>query len=111
MAASSFQLFLSCVFSCSVTSNSLQPHGLCPWFLCPWDTPGKSTGVGCHALLPTQESNPHLLHLLHWQADSLPLSHIPPPPPENESNDEKILNNSLRWLLTIIYIINTHTSY
>ena len=36
----------------------------------------KNTGVGCHFLLqgtlPTQESN---LHLLHWQADSLPLSH------------------------------------
>ena len=20
-------------------------------FLCPWDSPGKNTGVGCHALL------------------------------------------------------------
>ena len=33
---------------------------------------------GCHALLqgifPTQGSNPHLLHLLHWQAGSLPLA-------------------------------------
>ena len=33
--------------------------------LCPWDSPGKNTGVGCHALLqgifPNQESNPHLL--------------------------------------------------
>ena len=32
--------------------------------LCPWDSPGKNTGVGCHALLqgifPTQGSNPHL---------------------------------------------------
>ena len=25
---------------------------------------------------PTQESNPHLLHLLHWQADSLSLYHL-----------------------------------
>ncbi|MGE2757601.1 hypothetical protein, partial [Escherichia coli] len=44
--------------------------------LCPWDFPGKNTGVGCHFLLqgifPTQGSNPHLLH---WQVDSLPLSH------------------------------------
>ena len=35
-----------------------------------------NTGVDCHFLLQeiffTQESNPHLLH---WQADSLPLSH------------------------------------
>ena len=34
--------------------------------LCPWDSPGKNTGVGCHALLqrifPTQGSNPGLLH-------------------------------------------------
>ena len=32
--------------------------------LCPWDSPGKNTGVGCHALLqgvlPTQGSNPGL---------------------------------------------------
>ena len=34
--------------------------------------------MGCHALLqgifPTQGSNPCLLHLLNWQAGSLPLS-------------------------------------
>ena len=36
-----------------------------------------NTGVGSHVLLQgiflTQGSNPHLLHLLHWQAGSLPL--------------------------------------
>ena len=54
-------------FSHWVVSDSLQPCG--PWptrLLCPWDSPGKSTGVGCHCLLqgilPTQESNPGLLH-------------------------------------------------
>ena len=45
-----------------------------------WDSPSKNSGVGCHALLQgiilTQGSNPSLLHLLHWQADSLPLSHL-----------------------------------
>ena len=39
--------------------------------------PSKNTGVVCHFLLQgiflTQESNLSLLHLLHWQADSLPL--------------------------------------
>ena len=33
---------------------------------------------GCHFLLqifPTQGSNPHLLELLHWQMNSLPLRH------------------------------------
>ena len=41
------------------------------------DSPGKSTGVGSHFLLqgifPTQWSNSHLLH---WQAESLPLTHL-----------------------------------
>ena len=53
-------------------SDSLQPHGL----YSPWNSPGQSTGVGSLPLLQgiflTQESNPCLLHLLHWQADSLP---------------------------------------
>ena len=39
---------------------------------------GKNTGVGSHTLLQgiltTQESNPCLLCLLHWQAGSLPLA-------------------------------------
>ena len=37
----------------SAESDSLQhPHGLWPTrLLCPWDSPGKNTGVGCHALL------------------------------------------------------------
>ena len=42
----------------------------------PGSSPGKNTGVGCHALLQeifwTQGSNPRLLCLLHWQANSLP---------------------------------------
>ena len=44
---------------------------------------GKNTGVGCHFLLqgifPTQGSNPQLLHFLHWQVGSLPLSHLQSP--------------------------------
>ena len=64
-----------------VTSDSLWPHRLLPArLLCLWNFPGKNTGMGCHFLLqgifPTQGSNPHLLHLLHWQADSLPLHHL-----------------------------------
>ena len=32
--------------------DSSRPHGLQPTrLLCPWDSPGKSTGVGCHCLL------------------------------------------------------------
>ena len=74
MAAPSALLLL---LSHSVLYDSLQPPGLQPTrLLCLWDFPGKNTGVGCHFLLqgilPTQGSNPHLLH---WQAGSLPLSH------------------------------------
>ena len=47
------------------------------------DSPGKNTGVDSHALPQgiylTQELNPHLLCLLHWQANSLPLSHLASP--------------------------------
>ena len=47
---------------------TLHPQGLQPArLLCPWDSPGKYTGVGCHALLqgsfPTQESNPRFFYL------------------------------------------------
>ena len=64
---------------------TLWPHEL-------YSPPGSSvhgilqarTGVGCHALLQgiflTQGSNLCFLHLLHWQADSLPLA-----PPGNEN--------------------------
>ena len=31
-------------------------------------------------IFPTQESNPSLLRLLHWRADSLPMSHQGSPP-------------------------------
>ena len=32
--------------------DSLRPHGLyAARLLCPWDSPGKNTGVGCHAFL------------------------------------------------------------
>ena len=55
------------------------PHALEPArLLCPWDSSGKSTGVGCHALLQkiflTQGSNLHFLCLLHWQGGSLRLA-------------------------------------
>ena len=52
-----------------------------PRLLCPQDSPGKNTGVGCHALLQgiflTQGWNLRFLCLLHWHVGSLPLA-----PPE-----------------------------
>ena len=48
--------------------------------LCSWDFPGKNVGTGCHFLFqevfPIQGSKVILLHLLPWQAESLPLSHL-----------------------------------
>ena len=69
------KLIRECVLTvASVWSDPWRPARL----LCPWDSPGKNTGVGCHALLqgnfPTQELNPGLLGLLHWQVGSLPLA-------------------------------------
>ena len=54
-------------FSRSVLSNSF----MTPWTVAhkaplSWNSPGKNTGVGCHALIqgifPTQGSNPFILH-------------------------------------------------
>ena len=63
---------LLCACAKSFQSDSSRPCG--PWpsrLLCPQDSPGKNTGVGCHALLqglfPALGSNPCLLSRLHWQ--------------------------------------------
>ena len=68
----------------SVMIDSVSCYGLQPArFLCPWDSPGKNTGVGCHALLqrifPTQGSNSCLLHLPALAAGFFPL--VPPGKP------------------------------
>ena len=69
------------VLSCSAMSDFLWPHGLQPTRLLHlWNFPDKNTGVGFHLLLQgmflTKRSNPLLLDLLHWQADSLSLCHL-----------------------------------
>ena len=72
---------IECPCHCLVVKSCLtclQPHGLSTTtFLYPRDFPGKNTGVGHHFLLQgiflTQGLNPCLLH---WQADSLPVSHL-----------------------------------
>ena len=49
----------------------------------PWYFLGKNTGMGCHfplqGIFLAQALNPQLLHLLHWQTDSLSLA--PPKKP------------------------------
>ena len=56
-----------CVLSCfSRVWLLVTPWTVATRLLCPWDSPGRNTGVGWHALpqgiLPTQGSNPCLLH-------------------------------------------------
>ena len=52
----------------------LQPYGLQPTrLLCPWDFLGKNSGMGRHFLLQGIFLSQGCL--LHWQSDSLPLSH------------------------------------
>jgi len=66
------------LFSLSVVSvSSSTPRTIAyqaPLFM---DFPDQNTGMGCHFLhqriFPTQGYN---LSLLHWQADSLPISHL-----------------------------------
>ena len=72
-------IYLSVCLVTSIVSDSLWTYGLEPIrLLCPWDSPGKNTGVGCHALFQgiflTQGSNSHLSCLLHWQVGSLLLA-------------------------------------
>ena len=59
----------------SATHMDCSPPGSCPW-----NSPGRTTGVGCHFLLqgifPTQGWNPTLLRLLQWQTGSFQL--VPP---------------------------------
>ena len=81
---------------CLVASDSLWPHGLyLARLLCPKNFPSKNPGVNCHFLLqgifPTQVLNPRLLHLLHWQVDSLPMHYL-----RNPWGEKKIYTHTHR---------------
>ena len=77
-----------CAYVCSVSHSCLtlcnsmdcSPPG------CPWNFPDKNIGVGCHILfLPDSGIEPALLHLLHWQADFLPLRYVGSPTTEHST--------------------------
>ena len=66
--------------------DSMEPTRL----LCPWNFQNKNTGVGngnflLQGIFPNQGSNLCLLHLLHWQAGSLALSHLESPSWDQDS--------------------------
>ena len=90
-----------CWFLClaAPVCPTLQPHGLQPTrLLCPWDSPGKSTGVGYRLLLQRifliQGSIPLLLH---WQVDSLPLSHVGSPQRFLVEGNSALETHGLLW--------------
>ena len=65
------QAYVIVVWSLNCVPLFCDPMGCSPpGSFCSWDFPGRNTGVGSYSLLrgiiPTQGSNPCLLH---WQAD------------------------------------------
>ena len=58
---------------CSLPGSSV--HGNIPARILEWAAISSSRGSSL-----TQGSDPHFLRLLHWQANSLPLSHLGSPP-------------------------------
>ena len=90
----------SCLTLCNAMDHSPPGSSLYPWY-----SPGKHTGVGCRAFLQgiflTQGLNLHLLHLLHWQAGSLPLA-----PPGKPST---ILSSVTQSCPTLCYPMNCST--
>ena len=90
-----------CVCLCSVMFDSWQPYELQPArLLCPQDFPGRNTGVGCHFLLQSifLTQGPHFSHLLHWQLDFLPLSHLGNPQHTVGGNVNWCVENSMEVL-------------
>ena len=68
--------------------------------LCLWNSPGKNTGVDCHALLqgifPTQGSNTCLLRPLHWQAAFL--SPAPPGKPKRVRRAPQVVSRKQDYI-------------
>ena len=79
-----------CMHACSVVSDSLPPYGL--------RFPGKDTGVGCHFLLQgifwPRDWIWISCNSLHWQVDSLPLSHLGSP----DCSSSRLNNGPQRYL-------------
>ena len=83
-------------------------HGLQPG-ASGWDSPGKNTGVGCHALLQgiflTQGSNLCLLCLLCWQTGYLSL--VTPKRQTCERNKWQcalIYSDRVAWLVLFLFV-------
>ena len=85
------------MLACSAMCNSLQPYRLARQVPLSMGCSRQETGVGCHlqGIFLTQSLSLPLLHLLHWQAGSLP-----PAPPEKPhvSVNLAILDAAYKWI-------------
>ena len=89
----SYRIYKNTTITKTQTSCAGSVAHLCQILLTPWIVAHQAspvyqifqekTGVGFHFLLQgifaTQGSNLNLLQLLHWQVDTLPLSHLGSP--------------------------------
>ena len=87
--------------------NSLLPYRLQPArLLCPWDFQARIlewVAISSSRGFPTQGSYLYLLHLLHWQADSLPLSHLGSP----RFNYELFLGSRSQFLTLMLFQVRS----
>ena len=85
-------------------SHGLQPARL----LCSRDSSAENTGVGCYFLLqwifPTRGSNLCLWCLLHWQTNSLPLSHLGSPIHHDQVGVISVMQNWFNFKISVIVI-------
>ena len=88
-----FVIKYTCVLSCFSRVQLFATQWIVAYLFCPWNSPGKNTGMGCHALLqgifPTQGLNQCSLCLLHGQVGSLPLA----PPGNPKASPDRSPNN------------------
>ena len=97
------------MLSCSVMTDSLRPHRLALQTPLSMEIQGKNAGMGSHfflqGLLPTQRSNSCLLHLLHWQADSLSLSHPGSPRRASENSITLLFSDKQIKILCLVLLL------
>ena len=109
--ATSLHWELCCCCCCCFIAKSyptLRPNRIAHQAPLSMAFPGKNTGVGCHFLLqgifPTEGLN---LHLLRWQVDSLPLSHLGRPCKPLKRPKIRLrwgLHNSAKTLNSIVHL-------
>ena len=91
-------LYICSSVTCLVVSDSLQLHELWPArLLSPWDSPGKNTGVGCHAPSPGDLPNPGIEpRSLSLEADSLLF--------EPWGNPMHVLGLLIQWHKNVLFL-------